>query len=372
MEKLKSQTLHERDFLISLFERMADGVCVVSGAERLIEYINPSLKAVFGEAEGNKCHQVFFLRDAPCDHCPFSPGGTTGTQKRELSLPGGKTFEMVETELENPEGGKSWLMVFRDITERKWLENELVEINRDLELKVQQQTAALLEQERLAALGEISAGLAHEIRNPLSAILSGIALLESKKRGEAERSNIIDLIKREARRLNASLTDFLLFARPQKPKTVRNDLNSLIREIVQLIEDDREMKGGIEVILDLEAMPPIWFDDDQLRQLIWNIALNALQAMQGKGRLELRTRKTGEGWRLEVRDTGPGIPEPVRDRVFDPFFSTKKEGTGLGLSIVRRIVQTHGGSIEFQTEEGGGTAFIITAPDHPSEADPSP
>jgi len=171
--------------------------------------------------------------------------------------------------------------------------------------------------------------------------------------------------------LNASLTDFLLFARPQKPKTVRNDLNFLIQEIVQLIEDDREIKGGIEVILDLEAMPPIWFDDDQLRQLIWNIALNALQAMRGKGRLELRTRKTGEGWRLEVEDTGPGIPEPIRDRVFEPFFSTKKEGTGLGLSIVRRIIQTHGGSIEFRTEKGRGTTFIMTAPEHPSESDRS-
>ncbi|HUT51923.1 MAG TPA: ATP-binding protein [bacterium] len=239
---------------------------------------------------------------------------------------------------------------------------ELLEINQSLEAKVKQQTAALLEQEKLAALGEVSAGLAHEIRNPLSAILSGISLLESGKRTEAERSHIIKLIRREAGRLNTSLTDFLLFARPQQPTMVRIDLNGIIREIVHLIEDDPEIKGEADVRLELANLPPIWFDDDQLRQMIWNIVLNALQAMDGRGLLNIRTVREGETWRLEVSDTGPGIPDEIRGRVYDPFFSTKRDGTGLGLSIVRRIVAAHHGTISFDCTPGNGCTFIITAP----------
>lgn len=240
---------------------------------------------------------------------------------------------------------------------------ELREINQTLEAKVKNQTEALLEQEKLAALGEVSAGLAHEIRNPLSAILSGISLLESGRRTEAERGHILKLIKREAGRLNTSLTEFLLFARPQQPNKVRIDLNSLVREIVRLINDDPEIRGEVEVVQELAELPPITFDDDQLRQLIWNVALNALQAMGSQGVLTVRTaREDDHSWRLEIRDTGPGIPEEIRERIYDPFFSTKKDGTGLGLSIVRRIVAAHGGDISFVSEPGRGCQFIITAP----------
>jgi two-component system NtrC family sensor kinase len=241
--------------------------------------------------------------------------------------------------------------------------SELLDVNQTLEAKVRKQTETMLEQEKLAALGEVSAGLAHEIRNPLSAILSGISLLESGKRTEAERAHIVKLIRREAGRLNTSLTDFLLFARPQQPAMVRIDLAGLIREIVHLIEEDPEIKGDTRVTLELAELPPIWFDDDQLRQMVWNIVLNALQSMGGKGLLTIRTAREGDhAWRLEVSDTGPGIPEEIRERVYDPFFSTKRDGTGLGLSIVRRIVAAHHGTIAFDCSPGKGCRFVITAP----------
>jgi signal transduction histidine kinase len=228
---------------------------------------------------------------------------------------------------------------------------------------IREQTAALLEQEKLASLGEISAGLAHEIRNPLSAILSGIALLESDKRTPAERERITALIRREAGRLNNSLTDFLLFARPREPKKIRIDLSRLVREIVQMIEDDVELKGEVELRLSLEEMPAIWFDDDQLRQLIWNVVLNSLQALKGRGQLIIQTqRQEGGGWRLVVQDNGPGIPPEIADRIYEPFFSTKKDGTGLGLSIVKRIIAAHHGAIVHETPPEGGCRFTITAP----------
>ncbi len=365
LASLQELAQQERDYLINLFDRMADGLCVVSGDDHHIEHINPSLAAVFGAAEGKKCYQVLFGIDAPCDYCPFSPEGDSGLHKREVTVPGSeKVYEVLETVFGNPDETKSWLLVFRDITERKWLETELFEVNRNLEAKVQEQTQALLEQERLATLGEVSAGLAHEIRNPLSAILSGISLLESGRRSEAESERIINLIRREAGRLNASLTDFLLFAKPQQPNRVRIDLAGLIREIVQLIEEDADIKGQSTILTEIEQVPTVWFDDGQLRQLIWNICLNGLQAMEEEGGvLTIRlTRESGVCWRLEVEDTGIGIPEELKEKIYNPFYSTKKEGTGLGLSIVGRIVSAHGGSIQCISQPGQGTRFIIIIP----------
>jgi signal transduction histidine kinase len=244
----------------------------------------------------------------------------------------------------------------------------LTDMNRTLEAKVREQTGALVEQEKLAALGEVSAGLAHEIRNPLSAILSGISLLENDRRTLAERQHITKLIRREAGRLNSTLTDFLLFARPHQPKRVRIDLAGLTREIVQMIEEDPELKGDAEIILLLAEMPPIWFDDDQLRQLIWNMVLNGLQALAGKGQLIVHTRDLGRGaWQLDVQDTGPGIPPEVLPRIFEPFFSTKKDGTGLGLAIVRRIIRAHRGDIRIENMPGGGCRATITAPAPPDD-----
>lgn len=363
LELMRSHAQQERDFLINLFDRMADGVCVASTEDFSIEYINPSLEEVFGPIGDRSCSELFLASGSE----PLSTvkdGEPGQVMRREVAArDGSRVFDVVATSLANPDGTRSWLLVFRDITERKRLEQALVEMNRTLEAKVRQQTEALLEQEKLAAMGEVSAGLAHEIRNPLSAILSGVSLLESPRRTGEERDHIISLIKKEARRLNASLTDFLLFARPNEPSKVRIDPTGLVREIVRLLDEDQEIKGQVKIVTDLADLPPVWFDDYQLRQLIWNVVLNAIQAMNGEGTLTIRTaRQGGDQWTIEIGDTGPGIPGEIRSRVFDPFFSTKKEGTGLGLSIVRRISQAHGGEVRFDCPPEGGTVFFITAP----------
>ena len=372
LELMQARALNERDFLINRFQKMTDGVCVTSREKKIVEYMNPSLEALFGKAKDTPCEKIFASHPELREICDYPDLGPEVVIRKETTLPGGsRVFDVLASDILNPDGSRSRIMVFRDITERKRLEEALREINQTLEAKVREQTLALLEQEKLAALGEVSAGLAHEIRNPLSAILSGISLLESGRRSEAEREHIIKLIKREAGRLNSSLTDFLLFARPQKPKKVRIEMNGLIREIVRLIGEDPEIRGQVEIGLELEDLPLMWFDDDQLRQLIWNVALNALQAMGGKGKLIFRTRMEDDNsWRLEIEDTGPGIPPEIQNRVFDPFFSTKKEGTGLGLSIVRRIVNAHGGAIDFECKDAKGCKFIVIVP--VAEGDPNP
>jgi len=362
IEKMRRHAQQERDFLITLFDRMADGVCVIKKDDHRIEYINPSLKAVFGAVEDQRCEDAFPGVSNPCppeDGKEQPEGGRT-----EVSEPrSGRNYDVIVTTLANSDGKDSMLLVFRDITERKRLEAELVEINRTLEEKVREQTETLVEQEKLATLGEVSAGLAHEIRNPLSAILSGVSLLESPKRTSEETERIIRLIKKESKRLNTSLTDFLLFARPRDPQKVRIDLNGLVQDIVRLIEEDPDLKEKVEIELSLSKLPPVTFDDDQLRQVIWNVCLNAFQAMGGEGSIKISTAFEPEDmFRLTVTDSGPGIPRELSERIYNPFFSTKKGGTGLGLAIVRRIMKDHEGRIEHECGQGGGCTFSIVAP----------
>jgi two-component system, NtrC family, sensor histidine kinase HydH len=365
-ENMRAHAQKERDFVINLFERMTDGVCVISSETQEVEYINPSLESVF---EGNKQSiygEAFFSDSSSYQEYKENEGSPTVFRKEITAANGAKVFDLLATELINPNGSKSRLFVFRDITDRKLLEKELLDMNKNLEVKIQEQTKVLIEQEKMAAFGEVSAGLAHEIRNPLSAIMSGISLMESGKRTGEEKVRILNLIKQEASRLNNSLTDFLLFARPHTPKKVRVELTSIIKEIIQMVEDDREIKGDVEIVLDLAKMPPVWFDDDALRQVIWNITLNALQAMEEKGKLTFESKELdGGSWSLSVTDTGPGVPDEIRERIFDPFFSNKKEGTGLGLSIVGRIIKMHGGEIECFDAPEGGTVFKITIPGEP-------
>jgi two-component system sensor histidine kinase PilS (NtrC family) len=269
--------------------------------------------------------------------------------------------------------GMAFVLLLRLLIKNAAAEDDPEKTKKTIDLRVREQTAALLEREKFSALGEVSAGLAHEIKNPLSAILSGMSLLESGKRTEAERERIVKLVKREVGRLNSSLTDFLLFARPQHIKRVRIDLNGLVRDIARLVEEDPEIGTEAQITLELSELPAIWFDDEQLRQLIWNVVLNGIQAMEGKGRLVIRTGKEGQDWwRLEVEDTGTGIPEEIRDRIYDPFFSTKKDGTGLGLSIVDRIVRAGGGDISIESASGKGCKFIITAPISKRDENPHP
>ena len=362
-ENMRAHAQKERDFVINLFERMADGVCVISSETQEVEYINPSLESVFEGDNENIYGEAFFSNSSSYQEYSEQEGEPTIFRKEITAANGTQVFDLLATELTNPNGSKSRLFVFRDITERKILEQKLLDMNKDLEVKIREQTRALIEQEKMATLGEVSAGLAHEIRNPLSAIMSGISLMESGKRTSEEKERILNLIKQEASRLNNSLTDFLLFARPHVPKKVRVDLTSIIKEIIQMVEDDHEIKGDVKIVLDLVKMDPVWFDDGALRQVIWNITLNALQAMEGVGKLTFQTKDLDDGsWTLSVKDTGPGVPDEIRQRIFDPFFSNKKEGTGLGLSIVGRIINIHGGKIECVDAPEGGTIFNISMP----------
>ncbi|MDF1563396.1 MAG: ATP-binding protein [Deltaproteobacteria bacterium] len=230
------------------------------------------------------------------------------------------------------------------------------------------------ERDRLAALGEMAAGLAHEIRNPLGAIKAAAQYLdpESMKGDEGE---FLQIIIDETDRLNGVVSQFLDYARPLKAKFTDTDLNEVVRKTLRLLEK-REIPETVGISLALEeGLPPIQADPEQLQQVLINLALNAVQAMGGEGRLELRTRlrpapgggphQPGPGSdiiELRVADTGPGISATDRANLFIPFFTTKERGTGLGLPICQRLIRNHGGTLEVFSRTGMGTEFVVRLP----------
>lgn len=231
------------------------------------------------------------------------------------------------------------------------------------------------ERDRLAAIGEMAAGLAHEIRNPLGAIKGASQLLigpDGMPIQHADSAEFIGIIVEEVDRLNNVVTKFLDYARVEKSEPVEHsaiDLNEVVRRTIQLLaKHDAAANVEIEVRLD-EMLPPVAGDPDQLHQVFLNLGLNALHAMSDGGRLEIittprRRSRLGYGSFSEVRfrDNGEGIPRDVLNKIFIPFYTTKERGTGLGLSISHRIVTHHGGTIEVRSNPGHGSTFSVFLP----------
>jgi two-component system sensor histidine kinase PilS (NtrC family) len=215
--------------------------------------------------------------------------------------------------------------------------------------------------ERLTAIGSLAASVAHEIRNPLAAISGCAELLEGTAQTE-EDERLLRVIQRETTRLANIVNELLDVARPRT--LARNELD-LRRELGQLADSFRADRShaGVELVLQLPDTPVIAsVDGTQLGQVLWNLVRNAVQAMDGKGRLELGLAASDDEVRLSVRDHGHGIPPEHLERIFEPFFSTKQSGSGIGLALVHRIVEEHGGTIEVFSELGVGTHFLVRLP----------
>jgi two-component system sensor histidine kinase HydH len=224
--------------------------------------------------------------------------------------------------------------------------------------------ARLREVERLATTGELAAGMAHEIRNPLSAIVNATVLLTDEATLTAgERATTLAAIRSEARRLNRILSDFLQFARPQEARRTPGDIRDVVQHVTALIRDDRSRAPRVDVKVAVDpAVPHFAFDRDQITQVLWNVALNGVQAMNGRGRLSLEVARRNGDVTLAVSDTGPGIPPETLPHVFEPFYSGKPNGSGLGLTIAERIVAAHGGRIEIESAPGAGTRVTLSFP----------
>lgn len=270
--------------------------------------------------------------------------------------------------LRDPGGGADgYVVIFQDVT-------DVVEMEHDLRRS-----------ERLAVAGRLAADMAHEIRNPLAAISGSIEMLRDglgESADDAERHRLMGIVLREVERLDRLIADFLAYARPAPPQPSPLALRPAVEELLAMFTAS-PAGAGVETRIQVPRELGVHADPRQLRQLLWNLVLNAAQAMPGGGRLEIAARRVPEApsqggsaadrngngaekesgeVEISVSDTGVGIPPEALERIFDPFFTTKRNGSGLGLATVHRVVDGHGGTLRAESRMGEGTCFRIRLP----------
>jgi PAS domain S-box-containing protein len=258
--------------------------------------------------------------------------------------------------------------IITDISERKRMETALKEYSEKLEEMVASRTRELqetqeqlLRHEKLTALGQMAGSVAHELRNPLSAIGNGVYFLNmALEDTRPEIQDALRIINDEVRRADAIIRGLLDFARTKSPVWSVSNLNDILRKTLSRME----VAENIVVVCKFEdGLPPVLCDPDQLDQVFGNLILNAVQSMETGGRLEVESEMDTTDWvRVSISDTGTGIAEGNRDRVFEPLFTTKAKGFGLGLALVKALVDGHGGRIEVESEEGKGSTFTVKLP----------
>ena len=235
-------------------------------------------------------------------------------------------------------------MIFQDLTEMKKLESQL-------RLK-----------DRMAAVGELSAGIAHEIRNPLAAIAGSVQVLRNSQSLTTQEQRLMSIILKESERLNKSIADFLRFVKPQERMAVDFDIALSLQETLDLLTNSPELADH-RIVATID--PPnftLFGDPDQIRQVFWNIARNAIQAMPAGGALRVFTEVDDDHYRIIFADSGKGMSEEDQRRLFQPFRTGFPSGTGLGMAISYRIVQAHNGRIDVESRPGEGTVIIVSLP----------
>jgi len=253
--------------------------------------------------------------------------------------------------LYTPRGETGFLFTFQDVTESRKVEREA---------RVQQ---------RLAAVGEMAAGIAHEIRNPLASMSGSIQILRQELPLTDEQSQLMDIVLRESDRLNETIRSFLSYARPQRLSTSRMDVRQIATDTATLLQNNAELIDGHQIEVNVPS-DPVWYvaDPHQIRQVVWNLATNGLRAMPNGGRLRLsvsrreQDEKTPGEMTIRVEDQGVGIAPEELDGIFQPFRGAFERGTGLGLAIVHRIVSDYGGEVHVTSARGVGTTVDVTLP----------
>ena len=241
-------------------------------------------------------------------------------------------------------------------------------MQRERELKQSQDT--LRRADRLSSLGLLTAGLAHEIRNPLVAIRTFTQLLPERYDDPDFREGFQELALKEVDRICGLINDLLSFARPSKPNVAPENVADVVDNIARILETQAKEKG-IAIVRNFgDNLPKVWIDREQMKQVFMNLILNAIQAMKGAGTITLMSRavskngtqRAAEFVQIEVKDTGVGIPAENLQHIFDPFFTSKDEGSGLGLAVSHQIVQEHGGFVTVESTIGAGTSFFVHVP----------
>nr|MCU0230206.1 PAS domain-containing sensor histidine kinase [Acidobacteriota bacterium] len=380
----------------ALFGAHADPAAVLD-RERTIREQNPAARASFGEAAGRPCWAVHFGRETPCPPCRAGEVLQEGAplrwmmERSDPAAPGAPpaVWEVTLIPIRDAAGRVTHLVeILRDATLTLGLERHLIELARGLDLEIARRTAEaeqlavrarelqmaierlreeqadLLLTERMAALGRIVAGVAHEIHTPLGAILSTLELVRARlAAGRADGlDEMVDLLQEASERIRKVVQSLRAFSRLDAAPVERVDLEEGIESSLALLA--HEMHPRVAALRDYGPLPKVRCRSDEINQVFLNILRNGVQAIRGQGTITVRSFADGSTAVIEIEDTGPGIAAEDRERIFDAGFTTKPrgEGTGWGLAICRRIVREHGGEIVALSEPGRGATFRITLP----------
>jgi PAS domain S-box-containing protein len=350
----------EKNKLQSLIDAMEDDLSIQDKNYNII-YQNESSKVNHGDQLGEKCYRAYEGKDKVCDGCPvekaFKDGKSHTSERKVVTLSGEVTFFENTANPIRDAGGEivACLEVGRNITERKKAEEREKELQKELYLS-----------SRLAAIGELAAGVAHQINNPLTGVL-GFSQRLLRKIPDQETKQDLKRIYTEAERAAKVVQNLLTFARRRQPRKQYSDINEILESALELRAYELKT-SNIEVVTDLDPkLPEIMLDFYQIQEVFLNIILNAEQALteaHNGGKLTIMTVKRRGYVRTTFTDDGPGIPAERLDNIFDPFYTTKAEkgGTGLGLSICHGIITEHGGKIYAKSKPGKGATFFVELP----------
>jgi two-component system, NtrC family, sensor histidine kinase PilS len=340
----------------NVIESVPSGL-VTTTPDGTVTFINPAAREILGIDRtwiGRPISDTGLVSASEWERiCASMPWGEVRAEKDDFVRNGEPRFiGYTVTPLKTLDGSDyGFTLIFQDLTDRKIMEGQL-------RMK-----------DRMAAVGELSAGIAHEIRNPLAAIAGSVQVLRNSKNLSAQEQRLMAIVLKESERLNKSISDFLRFVRPHEREPLTFDIAASLAETVALLENSPELTAQHAIECRLE--PPsfsFYGDPDQMRQVFWNVARNAIQAMPAGGILRITTTLTGGDYRIAFSDSGSGMEPRQLSAMFQPFRTGFPSGTGLGMAISYRIVQEHGGRIEADSEPGIGTTITIVLPiHHPQE-----
>ena len=364
-KRMERELKEANEFFMNLIESSVDGIIVTKMDGEIIIF-NKGAENILGyqsdEVEGKMKIRMIYPPGVAKEVMQKLRSPDYGGGGRLTSFPithRRKDGELVEGDLSASiiydEGGKevATVGIFKDLRERLRMERDL-----------QAAREALLQSEKLAAMGRLTSQIAHELNNPIYGIMNTLELLKTEIPPESKRRRILELSLSETERLSEMLRNMLSFSKPEEEVRKKINVNELLEGILLMME--KQMKeANVKVVTRLEtAIPGIMASTNQMRQVILNLFKNAKEAMPRGGTLTVRTKKEDKKVLIRIQDTGTGIPEEIRNKVFEAFFTTKQKvkGVGLGLSVCYGIIKDHGGEIRVDSKEGKGTTFTISLP----------